>query len=126
MGVPLDRLTVVPVGVDADVFKPYADVVKKKGRLMVTTSSDVPMKGLVPLLEAIAKLRAEREVDLIVIGQPQKGGRVAKALERLGLTDIVTTISASATKSSRASTARRRSPSCPASTKGSPSRRSRP
>src|ERR1700677_3488080 len=60
---------------------------------MVTTSSDVPMKGLVPLLEAIAKLRAERDVDLIVIGQPKKGGRVAKTLERLGLDDSVTTIS---------------------------------
>jgi glycosyltransferase involved in cell wall biosynthesis len=92
MGVALDRLTVVPVGVDHEVFRPYDDVVKKKGRLMVTTSSDVPMKGLVPLLEAIAKLRVEREIDLIVIGKPQPKGRVASALERLGLTDIVTTI----------------------------------
>ena len=92
MGVALDRLTVVPVGVDHEVFRPYDDVVKKKGRLMVTTSSDVPMKGLVPLLEAIAKLRVERDIDLIVIGKPQPKGRVASALERLGLTDIVTTI----------------------------------
>ncbi|MGB8197628.1 MAG: glycosyltransferase family 4 protein [Acidimicrobiales bacterium] len=93
MQVPLDRLTVVPVGVDHTVFRPYDDVVKKRGRLMVTSSSDVPMKGLVPLLEAIAKLRAERDIDLIVIGKPQPKGRVANALERLGLTDIVTTIS---------------------------------
>jgi glycosyltransferase involved in cell wall biosynthesis len=93
MGVALDRLTVVPVGVDHEVFRPYDDVVKKKGRLMVTTSSDVPMKGLVPLLEAVAKLRVERDIDLIVIGKPQPKGRVASALERLGLTDIVTTIS---------------------------------
>jgi glycosyltransferase involved in cell wall biosynthesis len=93
MGVPLERLTVVPVGVDHTVFRPYDDVVKKKGRLMVTSSSDVPMKGLVPLLEAIAKLRTEREIDLIVIGRPREGGRVALALERLGLGDIVTTIS---------------------------------
>lgn len=93
MGVALERLTVVPVGVDHEVFKPYGDVVKKKGRLMVTSSSDVPMKGLVPLLEAIAKLRVERDIDLIVIGQPRPKGRVALALERLGLTDIVTTIS---------------------------------
>jgi glycosyltransferase involved in cell wall biosynthesis len=92
MGVALDRLTVVPVGVDHEVFRPYDDVVKKKGRLMVTTSSDVPMKGLVPLLEAIAKLRVERDIDLVVIGKPQPKGRVASALERLGLTDIVTTI----------------------------------
>ena len=93
MGVALERLTVVPVGVDHEVFRPYDDVVKKKGRLMVTSSSDVPMKGLVPLLEAIAKLRVEREIDLIVIGKPQPKGRVARALDRLGLSDIVTTIS---------------------------------
>lgn len=93
MGVPLERLTVVPVGVDHEIFRPYGDVVKKKGRLMVTSSSDVPMKGLVPLLEAIAKLRVERDIDLIVIGQPRPKGRVALALERLELSDIVTTIS---------------------------------
>ncbi len=93
MHVPLDRLTVVPVGVDHTVFRPYADVVKRPGRLMVTSSSDVPMKGLVPLLEAIAKLRVERDVELVVIGRPRPGGRVAQALERLGLTDIVTTVS---------------------------------
>ena len=93
MKVPLERLTVVPVGVDQTVFRPYDDVEKKKGRLMVTSSSDVPMKGLVPLLEAIAKLRTERDIDLIVIGQPRPKGRVANALARLGLNDIVTTIS---------------------------------
>ena len=93
MGVALERLTVVPVGVDHEVFRPYDDVVKKKGRLMVTSSSDVPMKGLVPLLEAIAKLRVERDIDLVVIGQPRPEGRVARTLERLGLSDIVTTIS---------------------------------
>ncbi|MDE3082408.1 MAG: glycosyltransferase family 4 protein [Acidobacteriota bacterium] len=93
MGVPLERLTVVPVGVDHEVFRPYPDVVKRPGRLMVTSSSDVPMKGLVPLLEAIAKLRVERDIDLIVIGRPRPGGRVASTIERLGLGDIVTTIS---------------------------------
>jgi glycosyltransferase involved in cell wall biosynthesis len=92
MRVPLERLTVVPVGVDHEVFRPYDDVVKKKGRLMVTSSSDVPMKGLVPLLEALAKLRTERDIDLVVIGSPRPKGRVATALERLGLNDIVTTI----------------------------------
>ena len=93
MGVPLKRMTVVPVGVDHEVFRPYDDVVKKKGRLMVTSSSDVPMKGLVPLLEAIAKLRVERDIELVVIGQPRAKGRVASTMERLGLNDIVTTIS---------------------------------
>ena len=93
MGVARERLTVVPVGVEHDVFRPYDDVAKRPGRLMVTTSSDVAMKGLVPLLEAVAKLRTERDVDLMVIGRPRRGGRVATALERLGLEDVVTTVS---------------------------------
>jgi glycosyltransferase involved in cell wall biosynthesis len=93
MGVALERLTVVPVGVDHTVFRPYDDVVERPGRLMVTSSSDVPMKGLVPLLEAVAKLRAEREIELTVIGRPQPAGRVARTIKRLGLEDIVTTIS---------------------------------
>ncbi len=93
MQVPLERMTIVPVGVDHNVFRPYDGVTKKKGRLMVTSSSDVPMKGLVPLLEAVAKLRAEREIELVVIGKPRPGGRVATTMDRLGLTDIVKTIS---------------------------------
>jgi glycosyltransferase involved in cell wall biosynthesis len=92
MHVPLNRLTVVPVGVDHEVFRPYDDVVKRVGRLMVTSSSDVPMKGLVPLLEAVAKLRTERDIELVVIGSPRPKGRVAKTIERLGLGDIVITI----------------------------------
>jgi glycosyltransferase involved in cell wall biosynthesis len=51
------------------------------------------MKGLVPLLEAVAKLRTERDIELVVIGKPQAGGRVDKTLERLGLRDIVSTVS---------------------------------
>ena len=93
MGVPLDRMTVVPVGVDPDTFKPYPEVSPVKGRIMVTSSSDVPMKGLVPLLEAVAKLRTERDIELVVIGRPQPGGRVAKTMARLSLDDIVTTVS---------------------------------
>ena len=92
MHVALEQMTVVPVGVDPTVFRPDPSIRPEPGRLMVTSSSDVPMKGLVPLLEAVAKLRAEREIELCVIGQPRKGGRVDKAIERLGLGDIVTTI----------------------------------
>ena len=93
MKVPLERMTVVPVGVDAEVFRPYEGVTAVPGRLMVTSSSDVPMKGLVPLLEAVAKLRTERDIELVVIGKPRPGGRVATTMERLGLTDIVRTVS---------------------------------
>ncbi len=93
MGVAPERMTVVPVGVDTDVYRPFPDVHPVPGRLMVTTSSDVPMKGLVPLLEAVAKLRTEREVELVVIGKPRPGGRVDRAIERLGLSGVVRCVS---------------------------------
>jgi glycosyltransferase involved in cell wall biosynthesis len=93
MGVDVSRMTVVPVGVDHTVFRPRPDHPRVSGRIMVTSSSDVPMKGLVPLLEAVAKLRAEREVELVVIGRPQPGGRVARAIDRLGLTPAVRCVS---------------------------------
>ncbi|MGP8060343.1 MAG: glycosyltransferase family 4 protein [Acidimicrobiales bacterium] len=93
MGVAPEKMTVVPVGVDTDVYRPFDDVEPVAGRLMVTTSSDVPMKGLVPLLEAVAKLRTERDVELVVIGKPRPGGRVDRALERLGLRGVVRCVS---------------------------------
>jgi len=89
MGVDPSRMTVVPVGVDHTVFRPRPERPRVPGRIMVTSSSDVPMKGLVPLLEALAKLRTEREVELVVIGRPHEGGRVARTIDRLGLSSAV-------------------------------------
>ncbi len=93
MGVAEERMTVVPVGVDHTVFRPRPEVAPVPGRLMVTSSSDVPMKGLVPLLEAVAKLRTERPVELVVIGRPRPGGRVDRAIGRLGLEGAVRCVS---------------------------------
>jgi glycosyltransferase involved in cell wall biosynthesis len=93
MGVPPERITVVPVGVDHTVFCPAPGVVAVPGRLMVTSSSDVPMKGLVPLLEAVALLRRRRPVELVVVGRPRPEGRVDRAIERLGLRPVVRCVS---------------------------------
>ncbi|MBI2168373.1 MAG: glycosyltransferase family 4 protein [Actinobacteria bacterium] len=83
------RMGIVPVGVDVERFRPLPHIERVPGRLMTTTSSDVPMKGLVYLLEALAKVRTERDVELVVIGKPREGGAVAKAVTRLGLHDCV-------------------------------------
>ena len=93
MGVDPARMTVVPVGVDHTVFRPRPERPRVPGRIMVTSSSDVPMKGLVPLLEAVAKLRTERDVELVVIGRPTEGGRVARTIDRLGLAPVVRCVS---------------------------------
>ena len=87
-GVPPERLTVVPVGVDAEVFRPPS-AARVPGRIVATASADVPLKGLVPLLEAVAKLRTERDVELVVVGRPRPGGAAAAAIERLDLGRVV-------------------------------------
>jgi glycosyltransferase involved in cell wall biosynthesis len=90
--VPLDRMNVVPVGVDQNLFRPLPDVERVKGRLITTASADVTMKGLRYLLEALAKLRTERQVELVVIGRLKEGGPSARTIDELGLRDAVTFI----------------------------------
>jgi glycosyltransferase involved in cell wall biosynthesis len=73
MGVSIDRMRLVPVGVDPDLFKPLEHVIRRPGRLITTASADVALKGLSYLLEAMAKLRTERDVTLTIIGKPRPG-----------------------------------------------------
>ena len=89
MGVPADHMAVVPVGVDHLRFRPLAHVARVPGRLMTTASADVPMKGLAHLLEAVAKLRTERDVELVVIGKPREESGALRTIDRLGLRDAV-------------------------------------
>jgi glycosyltransferase involved in cell wall biosynthesis len=86
------KLTVVPVGVETAVFVPPTTP-RVPGRIVATTSADIPMKGLVPLLEAVAKLRTERDVELVVVGKPKEGGTAERTIARLGLEDAVRFVS---------------------------------
>ena len=90
LGVPADSIQVVPVGIDPDVFTPPpAGRPRDPSSIVVTTSADVPLKGLVHLLEAVAKLRTERPVRLTVVGSARPGGPAEAALDRLALRDTV-------------------------------------
>ena len=94
MGVPADRLHIVPVGVDPEIFRPMPHIARVPGRLMTTASADVPMKGLSPLLEALAKVRTERpDAHLVVIGRPKERSKIPALIDRLGLTDSVEFVS---------------------------------
>ena len=92
-GVARSDMTVVPVGVDATLFRRLDDVARVPGRIITTASADVPTKGLVVLLEAVAKLRAEREVELVVVGKRHHGGPTDQALARFGLSGSVRFVS---------------------------------
>jgi len=90
MGARPGQLAVVPVGVDPALFRPLPSVARVPGRLMTTASADVPLKGLVPLLEALAKVRTERHAELVVVGQPRGDSLVPATIARLGLEGAVT------------------------------------
>src|ERR687892_197035 len=62
-----DRMAIVPVGVDVDLFRPLSGVEPVPGRLITTASADVTMKGLSYLLEALAKIRTERDDAHLVV-----------------------------------------------------------
>lgn len=86
---PSRRVTVVHNGVDAELFKPLEHVATRPGQIITTASADVPLKGLVFLIEALAKLRTERDVELVVVGKARANGAVRKAIDRLGVEGAV-------------------------------------
>jgi len=84
MGVSRDRMRLVPVGVDPDLFKPQPNIAREPGRLITTASADVALKGLSYLLEAMALLRKDRDIRLTIIGKPRPGHSM-DLIDSLGL-----------------------------------------
>jgi glycosyltransferase involved in cell wall biosynthesis len=67
--VPADRVRVIPLGVDTRLFRPRG-APRVPGRIIAVASADSPMKGVATLLQAVAKLVTERDVHLVIVGQP--------------------------------------------------------
>jgi glycosyltransferase involved in cell wall biosynthesis len=90
MGLSPAGVEVIPVGIDpAEFTPPTAGQARDTDSILVITSADVALKGLVHLLEALAKLRTERPVRLTVVGSARAGGPAEAALDRLSLRDAV-------------------------------------
>jgi glycosyltransferase involved in cell wall biosynthesis len=90
MGLSPEGIEVIPVGIDPDEFTPPPPgQPRDQDSILVITSADVALKGLVHLLEALAKLRTERPVRLTVVGTARPGGPAEAALDRLALRDAV-------------------------------------
>ncbi|QNP72991.1 glycosyltransferase family 4 protein [Streptomyces roseirectus] len=90
LGVRDDRVHVVHIGADTDLFSPDPSIPVVPGRIVTTSSADVPLKGLVFLVEALAKVRTEHaDAHLVVVGKKPAEGPVAQAIERYGLDGAV-------------------------------------
>ncbi|WP_053849843.1 glycosyltransferase [Streptomyces sp. NRRL B-24085] len=90
LGVRDDRIHVVHIGADTDQFSPDPSVPVVPGRIVTTSSADVPLKGLVFLVEALAKVRTEHPgAHVVVVGKRPTEGPVAGAIERYGLEGAV-------------------------------------
>ena len=59
------------------------------GRIIAIASADVPLKGVANLLQAVAKLRTERDVELQLVARLESKGPTEKLIAELGISDIV-------------------------------------
>jgi glycosyltransferase involved in cell wall biosynthesis len=85
-GMPAGRFRVVPNGIDTDLFRPLPGIEREPGRIIVTNSADMPLKGLIHLLAAVAAARARHpRLRLIVIGAPNRNGAVERMVRDLGI-----------------------------------------
>ena len=87
-GVDPSRIRVTHLGA-APEFVPGPDEARVPGRILAMASADAPMKGVATLLEAFAKLRTEREIELVLVSRPKPRGRTQRLIERLAIGDSV-------------------------------------
>jgi glycosyltransferase involved in cell wall biosynthesis len=85
-----DRFTVVPNGINTELFYPIPEIKREPNRVIVTNSADTPLKGLYHLLRAVADIAAHRDIRLTVIGTPKKNGGVEQLIKKLGIGPLIT------------------------------------
>jgi len=88
-GIPPEKMHLVYHGIDTETFRPLPHITRKPNLLMATASADVPLKGLIYLIEAYADLLDEfPDLELHVVGKLREG-HTSKVLDRLGIRDKV-------------------------------------
>lgn len=83
-----DQMTVVPLGVDTEMFRPSAERIP--GRIVVVASADSPLKGLAHFLDAAAKLRTDREIDVHLVSNLDPDGATHRRIHEGDLAGAVT------------------------------------
>ena len=87
-GVTPERLHVVPLGVNTQLFTPGSRP-RQPGRVIAIASADTPLKGVRTLLHAVARLRTRRDLELRLVAKVEPNGPTHKLIAELGISDIV-------------------------------------
>ena len=88
--IPLEKFSIIPNGINTDLFYPIPEIKREKNRVIVTNSADTPLKGLFFLLKSISEISKKRDIKLVVVGSPKKNGHVIKLIKELNIGKIVT------------------------------------
>src|SRR5690606_10675950 len=91
-GIESERIHTIPLGVNTEVFAPRKDE-RVPGRIVCVASADAPLKGVPTLLQAVAKRRTEREIELVLVSKLAPGGATEKLIDELAIGDVVRTVS---------------------------------
>lgn len=90
MGIDLEKVKVIPIGVDASVFRPLDGSVKRPYQILTTASADVTLKGLRYLVDALYLLVEKYPlVKLVIVGPKNENSEVQMLVRDLGLGDRV-------------------------------------
>ncbi len=84
-----DRFSIIPNGINTDLFYPVSGIKREKNRIIVTNSADTPLKGLHYLLQAVYAIRQTRDIRLVVVGKPKKDSIVSRMIRSLDLSDSI-------------------------------------
>ncbi len=86
LGVAGRKISVIPVAVDLETFRPYGD----KRNSIVWIGRLVPEKGLETLLRALIMLRGKAITRVVIVGDGPLRNRLISQAHALGISDIVT------------------------------------
>ncbi|WP_226963804.1 glycosyltransferase family 4 protein [Nostocoides sp. F2B08] len=86
-GMRPEQFSVIPVGVDTEVFAPRGPRIP--GRIVCLSSADIPLKGVPVLLRAMAALPEESPAHLVVVSKLKSGGATERLVRDLDLGDRV-------------------------------------
>jgi len=80
-----ENIEVINNGLDTNIFKPRKDIKREAYRLITTASADVPLKGLDYTLKALARLKEDLDINLLIIGKLKKDGHTSRLIKNLGI-----------------------------------------